>query len=69
MELSQTLEDCEWVPRPRLTPLRRLGIETVENLLSHFPRRYEDRREFAGFPREESETPLCICGEVVKTRV
>ncbi|MDQ6766137.1 MAG: hypothetical protein M3Z22_08580, partial [Verrucomicrobiota bacterium] len=47
--------------------MRRLGIETVENLLTHFPRRHEDRREFSGFPREESETPICICGEVTKT--
>jgi ATP-dependent DNA helicase RecG len=69
MQLSQRLEECEWVPRQRVLPLRRLGIETVENLLTHYPRRYEDRREFAGFPRDESETPLCICGEVTKTRV
>ncbi|MGZ5003576.1 MAG: ATP-dependent DNA helicase RecG, partial [Chthoniobacterales bacterium] len=55
------------MPRPRLTPLRRLGIETVDDLLGHFPRRHEDRTEFAGFPREESETPVCICGEVTKT--
>lgn len=69
MQLSQRLEECEWVPRQRVLPLRRLGIETLENLLTHYPRRCEDRREFAGFPREESETPLCICGEVTKTRV
>ncbi len=67
MELSARLEDCDWVPRARLTPLRRLGIETVEDLLGHFPRRHEDRSEFPGFPREESETPICICGEVTKT--
>ena len=69
MELSQPLEECEWVPRPRLTPLRRLGIVTLEDLLTHYPRRHEDRREFAAFPREESEVPICICGEVVKTSV
>ncbi len=67
MELSQPLEECEWVPRPRLAPLRRLGILTVGDLLTHFPRRHEDRQEFAGFPREESDTPICICGEVTKT--
>src|SRR3712207_483795 len=67
MRLSDKLEDCEWVPRPRLAPLRRLGIQTVENLLTHFPRRHEDRTQFARFPREESETPICICGEVTKT--
>jgi ATP-dependent DNA helicase RecG len=69
MQLSQQLEECEWVPKVRLTPLRRLGIHTIEDLVTHFPRRHEDRREFAGFPREESEVPICICGEVVKTRV
>jgi ATP-dependent DNA helicase RecG len=67
MQLSRPLEECDWVPRPRLTPLRRLGIVTVEGLLTHYPRRYEDRREFAGFPRDESDIPVCICGEVVKT--
>jgi RecG-like helicase len=67
IEVGAKLEDCTWVPRPRLTPLRRLGIETVENLLGHFPRRHEDRTEFQGFPREESATPICICGEVTKT--
>ncbi|MDQ6860103.1 MAG: DEAD/DEAH box helicase, partial [Verrucomicrobiota bacterium] len=69
MRLSDKLEDCEWVPRARLTPLRRLGIETVENLLTHFPRRHEDRSEFTPFPRQESEKPILICGEVTKTSV
>jgi ATP-dependent DNA helicase RecG len=50
-----------------LLALRRLGIETVEHLLTHFPRRHEDRTEFPKFPREESDTSLCLCGEVVKT--
>ncbi len=67
MELSQELADCDWVPRPRLAPLRRLGIATIGDLLTHFPRRHEDRQEFSGFPRDESDTPLCICGEVTKT--
>ena len=69
MQLSQRLDECDWVPRPRVLPLRRLGIETVEALLTHYPRRYEDRREFAGFPHDESETPICICGEVTKTQL
>src|SRR5216117_799180 len=65
--VSQPLDDLNWIPRPRLLALRRLGIETVEDLLTHFPRRHEDRTEFPRFPREESDVPVCLCGEVVKT--
>jgi len=65
--ISQSLEELGWIPRPKLLALRRLGIETVENLLTHFPRRHEDRTEFPQFPREESDVPICLCGEVIKT--
>ena len=67
MEASQSLAELDWIPRPRLLALRRLRIETVEDLLTHFPRRHEDRHEFPEFPREESEIPICLCGEVTKT--
>src|SRR5437867_430143 len=67
MEISQPLAELDWIPRPRLLALRRLRIETVEDLLTHFPRRHEDRREFPEFPREESDFPICLCGEVIKT--
>ena len=69
IELAQPLSELEWIPRPKLTALKRLEIETVEDLLRHYPRRYEDRSEFAGFPHEESDTPILLCGEVVTTRV
>jgi RecG-like helicase/REP element-mobilizing transposase RayT len=69
IELSQPLAEMEWVPRGKLTPLHRLEIETVDDLLTHFPRRHEDRREFPRFPHEESSQPVCLCGEVTKTRV
>ena len=69
IELSQPLSELEWIPRPKLTALKRLEIETVEDLLSHYPRRYEDRTKFADFPRDESDVPILLCGEVAKTRV
>jgi RecG-like helicase/REP element-mobilizing transposase RayT len=68
LELRHPLGEIDWIPRPRSTQLLRLGIATVGDLLTHYPRRYEDRREFAAFPREESEQPVCLCGEVMKTR-
>src|SRR5438270_3952387 len=67
MEISQPLAELDWIPRPRLLALCRLGLETVEDLLTHFPRRHEDRHQFPEFPREESDTPVCLCGEVVNT--
>src|SRR5216110_2887536 len=69
IEYSQSLSELEWIPRPKLTALRRLEIETVEDLLTHYPRRYEDRTHFVDFPREESDTPILLCGEVAKTRL
>jgi ATP-dependent DNA helicase RecG len=66
-DISTNLEELSWIPRPRLLALRRLGVETVEDLLTHFPRRHEDRTEFPNFPREESDVPICLCGEVIKT--
>ena len=65
--ISQSLEELSWIPRPKILALRRLGIETIEDLLTHFPRRHEDRSEFPRFPHEESDVPVCLCGEVIKT--
>ena len=67
MEISQALEELDWIPRPKILALRRLGITTAENLLTHFPRRHEDRHQFPQFPREESDKPICLSGEVIKT--
>lgn len=67
MEISQPLEELDWIPRPKILALRRLGIITAEDLLTHFPRRHEDRHQFPEFPREESDKPICLSGIVTKT--
>jgi ATP-dependent DNA helicase RecG len=69
MDLDTSLEELSWIPRPRILALRRLTIETVGDLLTHYPRRHEDRREFPGFPHEETIGSVCLCGEVAKTRL
>ena len=61
------LEELEWVPRGRLPALRRLGLQTLGDLLRHFPRRYENRVKFDRFPDEASETPVCLFGVVRKS--
>ena len=54
IDFSASLEELTWIQRPRLLALRRLGIETVEDLLTHFPRRHEDRTEFPHFPGKKA---------------
>ena len=41
------------------------GIATVAGLLEHFPKRYEDRRQFDRFPTQPTATPVCLTGGVI----
>lgn len=61
------LEQLDWIPRQRIAPLRRLELLTLEDLIRHLPRRYEDRRAFDRFPTEASESTVCVCGTVHST--
>ena len=63
------LADLPWLNAARLRALEKFGMETVGDLLTHFPRRYEDRRKFDAFPQDETEKPVCVCGSVLKTSV
>src|SRR5437870_6622770 len=67
MEIAQPLQELDWIPRPKILALRRLGVTTAEDLLTHFPRRHEDRHQFPEFPRDGSDVPVCLSGEVIKT--
>jgi ATP-dependent DNA helicase RecG len=64
---ARRLEELDWVPRQRTAALRRLGLQTLGDLLKHFPRRYENRIKFDRFPDEASEIPVCLFGIVRKT--
>jgi ATP-dependent DNA helicase RecG len=61
------LDDLEWIPRPKLAALKRLGITGLGDLVRHFPRRYEDRVKFDHFPDMASERAFCLFGVVRKT--
>ncbi len=41
------------------------GFDTVEELLAHFPKRYEDRRHFDSFPNQPVARPICLMGGVI----
>ena len=49
----------------RAAQLARLDIHTVEDLLLHRPRRYEDRRHFRGIAELTREEPATVRGTVV----
>ena len=41
------------------------GFATVADLLEHFPKRYEDRRQFDAFPTLPTGKPVCLHGGVI----
>ncbi len=69
MNLETALADLEWLPPPRIRQLERFGLRTVGDLLTHFPKRHEDRTRFDRFPDGETGEPVCICGMVKRTSV
>lgn len=45
MRLSEPVTIIEYVSKTYANRLKRLGIETIQDLITHFPRRYEDASE------------------------
>ncbi len=67
--LETALAELEWLPPQRVRQLERFGLRSVADLLTHFPKRHEDRTRFDRFPDGETPDPVCICGLVKKTTV
>ncbi len=64
---DQPVADLPGLGPARVKSLERLNLQTIGDLLTHYPRRYEDRREFEGFPNAAGDKPVCVCGIVVST--
>lgn len=47
--------------------LEKLGYSTVEEVLGHYPKRYEDRKRFDQFPANPMEESVCLYGIVTNT--
>ena len=45
--------------------LETAGFTSVADLLAHFPKRYEDRRQFDAFPTLPTGKPVCLHGGVI----
>ena len=64
--LATPLAEVPGLGAARVKQLARLELQTVGDVLEHYPRRYEDRRQFPRFPTGASDTPVCVCGIIVK---
>ena len=67
LALDSPLTDLPGLGPVRAKALERLGLSTVGELLTHYPKRYEDRRQFERFPTQAGDQPVCVCGIVVST--
>ncbi|MBN3037816.1 MAG: ATP-dependent DNA helicase RecG [Candidatus Omnitrophica bacterium] len=65
--LKDSAQYVKGVGPQRFKILNRLGINTVGDLLYHFPRRYEDRRKFVPITKIEVGTYATVKGEILKT--
>lgn len=66
VNLSTPLRELSHIPLQRARQLERFGLETLGDLVTHFPRRWEDRSQFDRWPAAESEEPVCVCGVVAR---
>ena len=67
LALTQPVTDLPGLGPTRAKALERLDLRTVGDLLTHYPRRYEDRRQFEHFPNVPGDRAVCVCGIVVST--
>ncbi len=65
LTLSTLVKDLRGVGFERSAQLHRLGIYSVEDLLLHRPRRYEDRRHFLSIFDLTLDAPATVRGQVV----
>jgi len=56
------------LPRAVVKACESLQLQTVGDLVRHYPRRYEDRSRFDPFPRGATVEPVMLHGKVTETR-
>jgi ATP-dependent DNA helicase RecG len=69
VNLDTPVTELDWIPMARRRVLERIGIQSFGGLLTHYPRRYEDRTRFERFPSEEGPGPVCVCGVIRKIQI
>ncbi len=64
MDLKTRLDTFPGVGPARVKALKRLGLETVGDLLSYYPRAYEDRTRIYSISNAPAEVPVCVSAMV-----
>lgn len=67
MVLSDPVTALKGVGDTRAQQLRKLGIETIQDLICYFPKSYEDRTKFLPLNRLTPGEPACFQAMVVST--
>ena len=65
MKLQDKVGKIKGVGDKKATLLKNLKIETVEDLLRFFPRRYEDRRNITTIMEAPEDKEVLVCGKVI----
>ena len=64
-ELSTRLDSLPTIKKTHWYAMKRLGIETIQDLFYHFPNRYEDYATLAPIDSLEADTKASIEGDVI----
>ena len=64
MELKQSVTKLKGIGPKKAALLEKLGINTFEDLLLHYPRDYQDRRTVCSISELQEEKPVLVQGAV-----
>jgi len=66
MNLETPIEKISRIPAPYQKRLKRLGINTVQDLIFHFPHRYEDFSNLAPIGKVKLNEMVCLQGKILE---
>ena len=69
MKLSARVQYIKGVGEKKAKALEKLGIRTLRDLVSYFPRAYEDRRKIYSIREAPLDMPVCVRAMVASTPV
>ncbi len=68
-KLDLEIDSIPGIGTKKKTLYNRLGIKTINDLLTHYPIRYEDRRQFKKIADVHFEEKVCIEGKIISVDI